>query len=306
MTTLVTDLFWPTRHRLANTVLETMLDEGQLAKRACQGLDPAAVRLSLPALAAFAGTRCWPHAHALNAHKGRSIGSLTRRLALRSDVAALCYTSYAFEAFRDDRARPAHRILFALQADPAAADRSCRTRWSAGRRPPPRSAREARVFAVGASVRAPRLRAAPGDRDSGEQHLCRVDIDRTRCRPRPVRVVPYGSRRACSGTPRPPQRRKPFRIADRADDAEQGIARPVRRGASAAVAHRRSAALRAQQRGAGIVPALRGSAFADANILGLSGPCAGRRPQDCDVLVLPSLAGIRPRGPRGPCRAACR
>src|SRR5947208_1728041 len=41
--TLVTDLFWPTRSRWANGVLGAVLDAGQLAKRACDGIDPSAV-----------------------------------------------------------------------------------------------------------------------------------------------------------------------------------------------------------------------------------------------------------------------
>jgi len=214
LATLVTDLFWPTRHRLANGLLGAVLDEQKLAKRACAGLDPAAVRLSLPALAAFAGMACWPRAQRLNAYKGRAIGALTRRLALRADVAALCYSSYAYEVFRDTRARPAHRILFALQADP-------RTRRALMRE------EMERVPVAAPSLRTEHefsLSAREFEHLASEPHLstgilasstyaASTLIAHGVARDR-IRVVPYGvDTTMFPERTRPPERRKPFRIA---------------------------------------------------------------------------------------------
>jgi len=118
LSTLVTDLFWPTRSAATNACLRALVGEDRLAKRSAAGVDADDVRIAFAALAAFAGMSLVPGAQWLNVRKGKSIGALTRRIAFRSGSAALCYAGCAFEAFREGPSRPDHRVLFAMQADP--------------------------------------------------------------------------------------------------------------------------------------------------------------------------------------------
>jgi glycosyltransferase involved in cell wall biosynthesis len=290
LTRLVTDLFWPTRHRLANTVLQTMLDAKQLAKRGCHGLDPAAVRLSLPALAAFAGTKCWPRVHALNARKGRSIGSLTRRLALRSEAAALCYTSYAFEAFRDDRARPAHRILFALQADPRS--RRSIMQDEMDRRPEAADTlREEHEFSL-SPKEFERLACEPhlatgilASSTYAASTLIAQGVARDR-----IRVVPYGVDASMfPERPRPPQRRKPFRIAYVGRMTQSKGLLDLFDAARLLQSRIVEVQLFAHTNAGHELCRPYGDLRLRTNI-GLSGQALATALQACDVLVLPSLA----------------
>lgn len=112
----VTELYSPLDWRpFANTV-GRLVDKRVLARRFDNGIDSTRVVLSKRALMGFVLSRLLGQRFV--SYKDRAIGRKARDIAWRTHSPLLCYSYYAYTAFKEGKKRPQSRFLFQVHPHP--------------------------------------------------------------------------------------------------------------------------------------------------------------------------------------------